>query len=266
MTDQAESRLPSRWIYPDWPAPISIHAGTTTRAGGWSRSPYASFNLGAHVGDSVEAVRANRNCLVNRLSLPKEPYWLEQHHGNRVIDPSDPNTGRQADGACTAVAGVVCAILTADCLPLLLCNRAGSRVAALHCGWRGLAEGIISSGLKQMGCLSEDIVAWLGPAISAPVYEVGEEVYAAFAACDPSLTTAFTPTRPGHWLLDLYASTRSILKSQGVHAIYGGHHCTYREPTLFFSHRRDGGITGRMASLIWIATEVSASFCEQSDL
>ncbi len=245
---------PIQWIQPDWPAPASVHAYTTTRRGGFSLPPYAGLNLAGHVGDPLENVGANRQWLVGNLSLPSEPCWLEQHHGSRVIDPADPSANPHADGACTSSKGVVCAVLTADCLPLLLCDRAGARVAALHCGWRGLSQGIIQSGLDQIQRPPEQILAWLGPAISAQVYEVGEEVYRAFAACDPSLTAAFTPTRLGHWLLDLYGIARRILKDRGVEMIYGGHYCTYREPALFFSHRRDG-TTGRMATLIWIATE-----------
>lgn len=242
-----------QWIRPDWPAPASIHAGTTTRQGGFSLPPYAGLNLADHVGDSAKNVRANRLWLVEHLSLPSEPYWLKQNHGNRVIDPADPSADLWADGACTSSKGVVCAVLTADCLPVLLCDRAGTRVAALHCGWRGLAHGIIHSGLDQLQRPPEEILVWLGPAIGAQAYEVGEEVYKAFSVGIPSLTEAFTRTRPGHWLLNLYGITRRLLKDRGIEAIYGGHDCTYCEPQSFFSHRRDG-ITGRMASLIWIAS------------
>jgi polyphenol oxidase len=250
----ARHHLADQWIHPDWPASVPIHACTTTRQGGASTPPYEGLNLANRVGDSVENVRANRQWLVEHLSLPSQPYWLKQVHGNRVIDPAEPSIDPYADGVCTSAKGTVCAVLTADCLPVLLCDRAGTRVAALHCGWRGLVRGLLQAGLDQLQRPPEEILAWLGPAIGAQAYEVGEEVYSAFSACDPPLAQAFTPSRSGRWLLDLYGIARRLLKGYGVDAIYGGQHCTYRESQLFFSHRRDG-TTGRMASLIWIAAE-----------
>jgi YfiH family protein len=247
------------WIEAAWPAPPRIRAGCTTREGGLSAPPYARLNLASHVGDSKTNVLANRQRLVEALALPSEPVWLNQVHGNRVINLEGEGvvaaiSRLEADGSSTSTPGVVCAVLTADCLPLLLCDRTGTRVAALHCGWRGLARGIIDAGLEAMQCPPTEILAWLDPAIGPSAYEVDEQVLTAFQAHEPGLTAAFTPTRPGHWRLDLYQSARILLRRQGVEAIYGGVHCTCHESRFFYSHRRDG-VTGRMASLIWIARD-----------
>jgi YfiH family protein len=239
------------WIAANWPVPQNIRAFTTTRRGGVSTGPYAGLNLGAHVDDDPAAVTTNRQWLTETLVLPQEPHWLTQVHGNRIVDPASPKSNWVADGACTSQPGVVCAVLTADCLPLLLCDRAGTRVAALHGGWRGLAQGMVWAGIEQMHRPPEHIMAWLGPAIGPQVYEVGEEVYQSFLGCSADLAMAFKPTRPGHWLLDLYAIARQLLAETGVSATYGGEYCTYRMPDRFFSHRRDG-VTGRMATLIWM--------------
>lgn len=243
-----------RCIESAWPAPPWIRAGTTTRRGGSGASRYAGLNLADHVGDLPEAVRSNRERLIAELSLPSEPHWLRQTHGHRVLDLDAPDNDAPADGACTSAVSVVCSVLTADCLPVLLCDRAGSRVAALHCGWRGLAAGIIQSGLAQMRRAPADLLAWLGPAIGAGCYEVGEEVRDALLSGDRALDSAFTPSGPGLWLLDLYGIARRILERHGTREIYGGRHCTYHDAGSFFSHRRDGA-TGRMASLIWISAE-----------
>ncbi len=239
------------WIAADWPAPKNIRAFTTTRRGGVSARPYAALNLGAHVDDDPAAVTANRQWLMGKLALPQEPRWLTQVHGNRIVDPARPETDWVADGACTSQPGVVCAVLTADCLPLLLCDRAGTRVTALHCGWRGLAQGMVQAGVEQVHCPPEHIMGWLGPAIGPDVYEVGEEVYQAFLGCCSDLAIAFKPTCTGHWLMDLYASARILLAKAGVTEISGGEYCTYSMPVRFYSHRRDG-VTGRMATLIWM--------------
>ncbi|HEX7044183.1 MAG TPA: peptidoglycan editing factor PgeF [Burkholderiales bacterium] len=239
-----------QFIVPDWPAPASVRALVTTRAGGVSRGAYCSFNLGAHVGDDPAHVRENRARL--RAVLPADPVWLEQVHGSDVVDAARAAPGTRADGAYTRSRGVICAVLTADCLPIFLCDRAGTEVALLHAGWRGLARGVIEQGLAALRAPPEDRLAWLGPAIGPPAYEVGGEVRDAFVSRRPEAAVAFAPARRGKWYLDLYALARQRLEALGVRAIHGGRYCTASQPELFFSHRRDGA-TGRMASLIWLA-------------
>ncbi len=239
------------FVLPDWPAPETVGALTTTRRGGSSEGVYGTFNLALHVGDDREAVLANRGALVARLGLPRSPCWLRQVHGTRVIDAATETPDPGADGVFAAVPGYACVVLTADCLPVLLCDRAGTRVAALHCGWRGLAKGMIGAGIGALGRPPQELLAWLGPAIGAASYEVDAPVYEAFTASSPDLARAFSFSRPGHWQLDLYSAARSILGALGVPAVYGGGCCTYGEPGRFYSHRRDGQ-TGRMASLVWI--------------
>jgi len=249
MNGEQEQGVP-QFIVPDWPAPVSVRALVTTRAGGVSRGPYRSLNLGVHVGDDPERVRENRARL--RTLLPADPVWLEQVHGSDVIDAAQAAPGTRADGAYTRTRGVICAVLTADCLPIFLCDRAGTEVALLHAGWRGLVGGVIERGLAVLRAPPEDRLAWLGPAIGPRAYEVGEEVREAFVSRRPEAAAAFTPARPGKWYLDLYALARQRLEALGVRAIHGGRYCTASQPELFFSHRRDGA-TGRMASLIWLA-------------
>ncbi len=239
-------------ISPNWPAPVRVHALTTTRTGGASRGPYESFNLGDHVGDDPEAVRQNRTRLHETLALPTEPVWLKQVHGVRVVDAATTTTGAEADGAWTDRPNVVCAVLTADCLPIFLCDRRGTKVALLHAGWRGLAGGVIESGLRAMNAPSEELLVWLGPAIGPDSYEVGDDVRQAFMADDPGIAETFRPAGTGRWLADMYALARRQLRQRGVCAVYGGDHCTLREGDRFYSFRRDGA-TGRMAALIWLA-------------
>jgi YfiH family protein len=209
------------------------------------------LNLGDHVGDNSDCVAKNRARLVAALNLPAAPCWLAQCHGTRVIDPS-VDRDRRADGACTAEPKLVCAVLTADCLPILLCDRAGKRVAALHAGWRGLAGGIIARGVAAMQVPGPELLAWLGPAIGVESYEIGAEAHGAFSALGMDLQDNLHATRPGHWRMDLDGIARSLLNAQGVVAIYGARHCTYKDAERFYSHRRDG-VTGRMANMIWIA-------------
>jgi YfiH family protein len=241
------------FIYPDWPAPAHVKAVTTTRHGGFSVGPYATFNLSNLVGDEPGSVRRNRALLRDALSLPSDPLWLTQVHGSRVIDAFDAGPGEEADGCVTGTAGVVCAVLTADCLPILLCDRRSTRIGVLHAGWRGLAAGIVEEGLRRIQVPSANLLAWLGPAIGPSAYEVGDDVRRAFLAQDKDMAESFTavPNRPGHWLADLYDIARRRLRAQGVHAVHGGLRCTLRERNLFYSHRRDG-TCGRMASLIWL--------------
>jgi hypothetical protein len=241
------------FIFPDWPASAQVKALTTTRNGGFSFGPYASFNLSNRVGDEPGNVRRNRALLREVLRLPAEPLWLNQKHGSRVIDAFDAGPGEEADGCITSTAGVVCAVLTADCLPIFLCDRRATRIGLLHAGWRGLAAGVIEEGLRKFQLPSANLLAWLGPAIGPSAYAVGDEVRKAFVDIDKDLSGAFTPVpnRRGRWLADLYDIARQRLHAQGVSAIYGGLRCAFREQDLFYSHRRDG-VSGRMASLIWL--------------
>ena len=237
-------------ITPSWPAPPNVHAAVSTRHGGVSLPPYDSLNLGDHVGDDPAAVAENRRRLREALSLPAEPRWLSQVHGTCALDAAVAGERCEADAAFASRPAVVCAVLTADCLPLLLCDRAGTRVAAVHAGWRGLLEGVIEQTIAAMGTGGE-LLAWLGPAIGPAAFEVGDEVRAAFLVHAPEAHTAFSPSPNGRWLADIYALARQRLQLAGVDAIYGGEHCTYSEAERFYSYRRDG-VTGRMASLIWM--------------
>ncbi len=237
-------------ITPDWPAPPNVRAIQTTRQGGVSCAPYDSLNLGAHVGDAPLAVARNR-MLLNGI-LPSEPVWLEQVHGTAVADADHASCVPRAD-ACIARRGV-CVVMTADCLPLLLCDKQGSVVAAVHAGWRGLAAGVIEATVLAMGVAPDNLLAWLGPAISQPAFEVGEEVRAVFVDADATATAAFTPGASGKWQADIYALARRRLHALGVTRVYGGERCTCRESDLFFSYRRDG-VTGRMGSFIWLENQ-----------
>ncbi len=237
-------------IIPDWPAPANVRAVVTTRPGGVSLAPYDSFNLALHVGDDPAAVVENRARLRDRLQQP-EPLWLRQVHGIRVVAADQASAEPEADGSFSARAGAVCAVLTADCLPVLLCDRQGSRVAALHAGWRGLANGIIEAGVSALQARPSDLLAWLGPAIGPEQFEVGAEVRAAFMAVDPGAEAAFRPHISGKFLADIYRLARLRLTALGVTAIHGGDFCTVSDARRFYSYRRDG-VTGRMASLIWM--------------
>ena len=240
----------------DWPAPASIRAFTTTRRGGVSRDAYASWNLAAHVGDEAAAVASNRATLLRLLPAGTRVQWLEQVHGNQVVEAPLGNAV-SADACWTRQHGVACAVLTADCLPVLLCDRQGTRVAAVHAGWRGLLAGVLENTVTAMTCSPDDLLAWLGPAIGPTVYEVGPEVREAFLAAKGETRTSvagcFTPSesRSGHYLADLYALARLRLGAAGVRHISGGNDCTYSNTKLYYSYRRDGQ-TGRMASVILI--------------
>lgn len=238
-------------LYPDWPAPANVRAAVTTRRGGVSVGPYASLNLAAHVGDAPAAVAANRALLRELLALPAEPAWLNQVHGTAVADAAGGGEC-DADASVASRRGAVCAVLTADCLPLLLCDRTGSRVAAVHAGWRGLLGGVIEAALAQLGGDAGQLLAWLGPAIGPDAFEVGDEVRDAFIAVDSAAAAAFRPSPAGRWLADLYALARLRLGHCGVTAVYGGGLCTFHDADRFYSYRRDG-VTGRMASLIWLS-------------
>ncbi len=236
------------WLLPEWPAPPAVRALVTTRAGGVSRGPYASLNLADHVGDTAAAVAENRRRLCARL--PAEPLWLRQVHGSAVVDAAAAAPDAEADAALTRQPGTVCAVLTADCLPVLLCSRSGRTVCAAHAGWRGLAGGVLEAAVAALAESPEDLLAWLGPAIGPRAFEVGDEVRAAFLAAAPQAEAAFAPAAPGKWLADLYLLARQRLQAAGVVRIFGGGLCTFSDAARFYSYRRDG-ITGRMAALIW---------------
>ncbi len=241
---------PVDWIKPDWPVPQHVMALVTTRNGGVSRGPYTSLNLGTRVGDDPQAVRENRTRL--RALLPSEPKWLRQVHGIDVVQADRAAGEPTADAAFTRVSGVVCAVQIADCLPVLFCDRAGTLVAAAHAGWRGLSAGVLEQTVSSLGVPSDELMAWLGPAIGPQKFEVGADVFEKFTADDIAASAAFEPLREGKWLGDLYALARRRLSRAGVTAIFGGGLCTFGDPARFFSHRRDR-VTGRQAALIWIA-------------
>jgi len=242
-------------LYPDWPAPANVCAFTTLRHGaGLSASPFDSFNLGVRCGDDPQAVAANREELIRHFALPSVPRWLRQVHGTHVVvEPA--NDEPEADAAITVTPGVVLAVLTADCLPIVFCADDGSEVGIAHAGWRGLAAGVIETTVAAMRTSHNHLLACLGPAAGPDAYEVGEEVRSAFVECDPAAACAFVPTRPGHWLCDLHALARRRLEAAGIHRIQGGGFCTISDPAHFFSHRRDG-ITGRMASVVFLQESV----------
>ena len=253
-------------IQADWDAPDNIRTLITTRMGGYSNPPYKSFNLAMHVGDDPQTVEQNRNRLGERL--PSEPKWLNQIHSSRIIDAADIEPQPDADGSITTQKNTVSVVMTADCLPALICNRQGSAVAALHAGWRGLLEGILEQGAEQLlklsACQKDEVLVWLGPAIGPNYFEVGEDVRQAFLArarnkggyhyelIDQCFSEQ-TKTSDGQnkYLADIYQLARVRLSAIGVDNVSGGHYCTYSEADKFYSYRRDG-VTGRMANMIWI--------------
>ncbi|EKD74083.1 MAG: hypothetical protein ACD_45C00083G0005 [uncultured bacterium] len=246
------------FIQPDWPAPPNVKACTTTRVGGVSLAPYNELNLALHVGDAKQHVQKNRTLLKTRLALPSEPIWLEQTHSTIVVPATADNLGKEADATFASEPNCVCVVLTADCLPILLCNRAGTHVAAIHAGWRGLANGIIENTLKTLDLPSGELLAWLGPAIGPNAFEIGHEVRDLFLKSHPDTEQAFLPSPNGRWLGDLYALASLRLHTLGITNIYGKPYCTYSDKEQFFSYRRDGSKTGRMASLIWIAEKMDS--------
>jgi YfiH family protein len=253
------------WLEPEWPAPPGVRALSTFRSGGVSTARYASLNLGDHVGDSLQAVGENRRRLKTATELPAEPAWLTQVHGTNVVDLDAAGTGPvgradrgasgpvgPADAAFTRRRGQVCAILTADCLPIVLAADSGDLIAAAHAGWRGLAGGVIEATVKALEVAPERLMAWLGPAIGPDHFEVGAEVREAVLAGDSGADAAFAVNARGRYMADLSGLTRRRLAALGVSRIYGGGHCTYADKDRYFSHRRDG-VTGRQATLIWLA-------------
>ncbi len=241
------------WIFPDWPAPSCVRAAIITRYGpGISAAPFERFNLGLRTGDATDAVLANRGVLQQALALPAAPRWMRQVHGCSVAElgPLPSAVEPQADAAVSHLPGTVLAILTADCLPVLFCADDGSEIGAAHAGWRGLAGGVLEATLSQLLTPAGRVLAWLGPCIGAPSYEVGEEVRAAFVDHDVTAATCFAATRPGHWTCDLAALARQRLLAAGVRGIHGGGFDTLTD-ARFYSYRRDGARSGRFASLIW---------------
>jgi polyphenol oxidase len=249
-------------LRPEWPIPPGVRAAFTLRQGGVSQAPFATLNLGLHTGDAPEAVRENRRRVREALRLPGEPTWLDQIHGPEVVALGSgtvaerPGTPARADAAVTREPRRICAIQVADCIPVLLAARDGSAVGAAHAGWRGLVAGVLEATVRALPVDPPEIVAWLGPAIGAAHFEVGEEVREAFLRAGAPLqvhpaASAFVPNARGRWQCDLVALARLRLEGLGVRAIYGGNWCTYADPERFFSYRRDGRC-GRMAALIWI--------------
>lgn len=241
------------YLFPTWPVPSFIKACTTLRMVGHSKPPYDGFNLSTVVPDDAEAVAQNRQQLRDELQLKQAPVWIKQVHGTGVIRAdAPPAVFPEADASYTDIPGVPCAVLTADCLPLLLCHRQGLQVAAIHAGWRGLAAGVIEATLDELNAPYADWLVWLGPAIGPSAFEVGEEVRELFMQSDPQAHLAFKSTAPGKYLADIYQLARQRLVRYGVSHIYGGEYCTWSDATRFYSYRRDAEKSGRMASLIWI--------------
>lgn len=243
--------IATTWITPDWPAPPNVRALITTRVGdGASHNQYGAFNLGDHVGDDPQAVAENRRRL--SLLLPSTPFWLRQVHGTGVVElPTMTEDLPEADAAVTFKAETVCAVLTADCLPVLLARADGSGVAVAHAGWRGLRDGVLEQSVAALQRAGPGaLLAFLGPAIGPRQFEVGGEVRDAFLQSHPDDHVAFAARPSGKWLADLYVLAKMRLQRSGVYAIHGGEFCTFQDPR-FFSYRRDGQ-TGRMASLIWL--------------
>ncbi|MBM3340506.1 MAG: peptidoglycan editing factor PgeF [Betaproteobacteria bacterium] len=244
------------WIVPDWPAPPNVKAFITTRAGGVSIGPHASFNLGLRADEDAQTVAHNRAIL--QQHLPQTPKWLRQVHGTLVVDadvlnPADESPQADASVACNA--RTVCPVMIADCLPILFTNRAGTRVAGAHAGWRGLSGGVVANTVRALGAAGAppaDLLAYIGPGIGPRAFEVGADVYQAFVSQDAQAKAAFVAHTPGKWLADLFTLARQALARAGVGAVYGGGLCTYSDPARFYSYRRDK-ITGRMAAFIWRA-------------
>lgn len=240
------------WIAPDWPVPEHVRVVSTLRGGGVSEGPYASLNLAAHVGDRPEAVSTNRLLLREAAHLPAEPLWLGQVHGNDVVRHEGLATGARADASVAFAPGRVCAVMTADCLPVVLADRRGTRVGVAHAGWRGLAGGVLQATIAALGGAVGDLQAWLGPAIGPDAFEVGAEVRETYLRAVSGSEACFVRNERGRYLADLYRLATLVLEAGGVAHVHGGGWCTHRESQRFFSFRRDGA-TGRMATLAWIA-------------
>ena len=242
-------KAPYDWIVPDWPAPPGVKSLITTRNGGVSTGAYASFNLGLRTDDDAAAVHANRQRL--RAWLPQEPKWLRQVHGAQVVVADGLAGMPEADASIARNAGTVCAVMIADCMPVLVCDEAGSVVGIAHAGWRGLSSGVIENTVRETGVPPGRLLAWLGPAIGPNAFEVGSDVRDVFLTADSTAAEAFQPYHAGKWLADLFLLARRRLARCGVQRVFGGGFCTHRDAARFYSYRRDP-VTGRMAALIWL--------------
>lgn len=237
-----------KFIIPNWPAPQHIKAYTTTRQGFSGRKPYHDQNRDNISQDDAQESRH----LQTLLNLPNEPIWLTQTHSTTVVTADNKNKETNADASYTQEKNQICVVMTADCLPILICNRSGTTIAAIHAGWRGLAGGIIEETIKVLKQAPDELMVWLGPAIGPSKFEVGKDVYDAFVTTDIDAATAFISHKNGKWLANLYTLARQRLSKLDVTQIYGGEYCTYTQDDLFYSYRRENGKTGRMASVIWI--------------
>jgi YfiH family protein len=241
------SKKSVNFIFPNWNAPPNVHAVMTTRIAGLSKSPYESFNLATHVGDDLDAVLENRRLLKTELALPAEPFWLNQIHSNTVIEASNDLILPEADASFSHQKDTVCVVMTADCLPVLMCSTDGTQIAAIHAGWRGLESGIILNTVAALK--TNELIVWLGAAIGAECFEVGDDVRDTFLKKSADYAVAFKAREKG-WLADIYALARIELAHLGVTQVYGGEFCTVTDADRFYSYRRDKQ-TGRMATLIW---------------
>jgi polyphenol oxidase len=240
------------WLTPDWPGPDNVRAVATMRYGGASTGEYASLNLATHVGDDPAAVAENRRRLRAALSLPAEPAWLNQVHGKTVVEANPQSTPPTADASVAHAANQVCVVMTADCLPVLFCDREGTRVGAAHAGWRGLVGGVLGETIKAMRVEPRNLLAWLGPAIEPAAFEVGEEVRDQFVSRNPADISAFERNARGRWQADIYELARNELRSLGVTQVFGGGFNVFADAERFFSYRRSAK-TGRMATMVWLA-------------
>ena len=240
------------FLRPDWPAPATVRAAVTTRTGGVSGGPYAGFNLASHVGDAPEAVAANRARLRAALGLPREPAWLRQVHGTAIVDAARAAPDAEADASFATAPGHCCAVLTADCLPILFCDAAGTRVAAVHAGWRGLAANIVGAAVAALATAPAGLLAWIGPGIGPGAYAVGPELRAAFCDRDPGCASAFRQDGT-QWYADLAAIARRQIGALGIGWIGGAAQCTFEAADRYYSYRREP-VTGRMASLVWLVS------------
>ncbi len=240
------------FLTPDWAAPVNVRSLVTTRQGGVSMAPWDSLNLALHVGDNPASVKENRRRLRKHLGLPAEPLWLQQVHGTAVVDVAQASQACDADAAVAFAPHQVCTVMTADCLPVLFCDRQGSRVAAAHAGWRGLLNGVLEATVQQMNTSADNLLAWLGPAIGPQAFEVGGEVRDAFLSHASESADAFHASdKTGRYFADLYVLARQRLHALGLTTVSGGGYCTFSEAERFYSYRREGQC-GRMASLIWL--------------
>jgi YfiH family protein len=239
-------------IRPDWRVSDRVKACVTTRISGYSQAPYDSLNVGDHVGDDPKSVQRNRERLSLMLGLPSEPKWLNQVHGKTVLNAAQIQPGDQADASFSREPGVVCVVMTADCLPVFFSDAKGREVAVAHAGWRGLCDGVLEATIDAMQTPPSRIITWLGPAIGPEYFEVGDDVQSAFQQADSATTQAFRPLSNGKWLADMYMLARLRLERAGVKEVFGGGLCTFQGEKRFYSYRRDGAQSGRMASLIWM--------------